>query len=189
MLKIATHNSATGEKPGNLLSWILLPFSRTQTKTIKEQYDAGCRMFDIRHKYHNGVLVGAHGLFTTKKTFDDILKEINNFPEKCYVSITYEGKINKNLINLYKFLIQYYKKTYTNITYGSICVKYENYKDIVVDWKEVIPADKWDNTRQGFIPLNGKTWQTFIPIPWLWKKIYYNKPKFDEEVFTYVDFL
>jgi hypothetical protein len=45
---IATHNSATGEKPANILSWFLIPFCRTQSKTIKEQYEAGCRLFDLR---------------------------------------------------------------------------------------------------------------------------------------------
>ena len=49
-MKIATHDSATGEKGKGLLSIIGTPFARTQSKTIKEQYDTGCRMFDIRVK-------------------------------------------------------------------------------------------------------------------------------------------
>ena len=36
-------------------SWILTPFARCQGKTIKKQYEAGCRLFDIRVK-----LVGGH---------------------------------------------------------------------------------------------------------------------------------
>lgn len=37
--------------------------------------------------------------------------------------------------------------------------------------------------------LDGSTWHTFFPIPWLWKKIYYNKPVFNNEYFKIVDFL
>ena len=47
MLKIGTHDSATGEH-GNWWSWLFYPFAKTQSKTIKEQYEAGCRLFDIR---------------------------------------------------------------------------------------------------------------------------------------------
>ena len=43
MNKIATHNSSTGEKGKGFLSFLVTPFAKTQSKTIKEQYDAGCR--------------------------------------------------------------------------------------------------------------------------------------------------
>ena len=54
MRKIATHDSATGEKSKGFLSWIGTPFARTQRKTLREQYEAGCRMFDIRVKLVDG---------------------------------------------------------------------------------------------------------------------------------------
>lgn len=193
MLKIATHNSVTGEKPKNFFSWLMIPFSRTQSKTIKEQYDAGCRMFDIRCRLVNCnnriKVLGAHGLFITKKEIIDILAEINNFPDSCYVSITYEGIVNKHRNSYFMMAITFYKNLYKHIKWGQISAKYKDKKDIIVDWITISPAEQWTETKQGFIPLNGKTWQTYIPIPWLWKKIYYNKPKFNEEIFTYVDFL
>ena len=37
MKKIGTHNSGTGERPGNLMSWLGWPFARCQTKTLREQ--------------------------------------------------------------------------------------------------------------------------------------------------------
>lgn len=37
--------------------------------------------------------------------------------------------------------------------------------------------------------LNWDTWHTLLPIPWLWKKIYHDKPHFDNKVFSFVDFL
>lgn len=188
MIKIATHDSVTGEKPKGFLSWLMIPFSRTQSKTIKEQYNAGCRMFDIRCRFckNDKSLHGAHGLFMTEKTLYDFIDEINNFEEPCYVSVTYEGVINTSeFINA----IRKYKYLFRNIKWGAISAKYKSTGDIEVEYDHIEPAQEWDNTRQGFLPLDGKTWQTYIPIPWLWKKIYYNKPKFDEEVFTFVDFL
>ena len=53
MEKIATHDSATGEK-GMWYCIPLIPFAKTQSKTLKEQYDAGCRFFDLRVKIHRG---------------------------------------------------------------------------------------------------------------------------------------
>ena len=43
--------------------------------------------------------------------------------------------------------------------------------------------------RQGFLPLDGHSWHTYIPIPWLWSKLYNNHPIFDDNSFTLVDFL
>ena len=60
-MKIATHDSATGEKGKGLLSIIGTPFARTQSKTIEEQYVAECRMFDIRVKLIKGSFKCAHG--------------------------------------------------------------------------------------------------------------------------------
>lgn len=189
MKKIATHDSVTGEKPKNLLSWLMIPFARTQSKTIKEQYEVGCRMFDIRVRYVNSVLYCAHGLFVTRRTLYSIIEEINQFGESCYVSITYEGRL-PTLNDQDDFIkeITTYKKVFRKILWGEIAVKYTN-KDLKVDWKNLLPAEQYYNTRQGFLPLDGKNWQTYLPIPWLWKKIYYNKPEFSTEIFTFVDFL
>lgn len=55
-VKIATHDSATGEKGRGFLSFLVTPFAKTQGKTIQEQYDAGCRSFDIRVREHKTYL-------------------------------------------------------------------------------------------------------------------------------------
>lgn len=188
MYKIATHNSATGEKPLGLVSYFVIPFARTQSKTIREQYEVGCRMFDIRVRFHNNTLYCAHGLFITKRSAWDIINEINTFPEKCYVSITYEGKLSLSDIPTFKELINHWKRVFNNINWGEIAVKYTD-NDIKVDWDVLIPSDRWERAIQGFLPLDGKTWQTYIPIPWLWKKIYFNKPKFNSDYYICVDFL
>ena len=75
MKLIATHDSATGEKGKGILSWLGTPFAKTQSKTIKEQYEAGCRMFDIRVKLIDNEWYCAHGLWRTKRTAYDKLEE------------------------------------------------------------------------------------------------------------------
>ena len=59
MKKIATHDSATGERSKNWLNALGKVFAQTQTKTIKEQYEAGVRYFDLRVDKD---LVLCHGL-------------------------------------------------------------------------------------------------------------------------------
>lgn len=190
-LKIATHNSATGEKARNFFSWLMIPFSRTQSKTIKEQYTAGCRMFDIRIRYStDGDMICAHGLFETKRSANDILNEIESFPEKCYVFLTYEGMFETHSeIEKFKDDVKNIQQKHSLIAYGATAIKYSN-PSIVVDYNYILPATAIiPAATQGFLPLNGKNWQTWIPLPWLWKKIYFNKPKFNNETFTFVDFL
>lgn len=189
MVKIATHDSATGEKGKGLLSIIGTPFARTQSKTIKEQYDAGCRMFDIRVKLIKGEWRCAHGLWKSKRTALDILKEINSFEGKCYVTLTYEGtsKRKKEFIEFVRFI----KSKLTNICWGTISIKYgEDAHLFKVKYDYVSSAEKgFPGGKQGFLPLNGSTWHILLPIPWLWKKIYNDNPEFNEKHYIYVDFL
>lgn len=185
---IATHDSATGEKGSGLISWLVTPFARTQCKTIKQQHDAGCTMFDIRVKQKGKEWRCAHGLWKTKQTVEEILFTINTFKDS-YVCITYEGVL-KNESEKAQFcgVVNHWKEMYPNIFWGPVAVKYGE-KGIKVDWINLMPADKWALARQGFIPLDGNHWQTYIPIPWLWDKIYTTPHMFDNEVYTFVDFL
>jgi len=186
--KIATHDSATGEKAKNFLSWIMIPFARTQSKTIKEQYEAGARMFDLRIRKSKNIWHMAHGLFMTKKTFVDILKELSSFGETCYILVTYEGKLVEEE-ELAKFISQvnYLKETYPKIKWGPVAVKYTD-NDAVVDWKTILPA-KFPKNEQAFLPLDGKHWQTLLPIPWFWKQFYFKHVEFDTDIYKFVDFL
>jgi hypothetical protein len=71
-IKIATHDSATGESGYGIFSWLFTPFARTQSKTIKEQIEAGCRLFDIRIRKTKRGWICCHGTWETKKTLDEI---------------------------------------------------------------------------------------------------------------------
>lgn len=189
MLKIATHDSSTGELGAGLLSILITPFAKTQSKTIKEQYDAGCRSFDIRIKKVNNVWKCAHGLWKSKRTFEDIIEEINNFLDRCQVSVTYEGKIDNNeeLISLF----QQYTVKYSHIIWGYLAVKYgKESTGIKVKYDIIFNGEKgYEGGEQGFVPLDGRSWHTYIPIPWLWDKLYSRPHVFNEIKFKYVDFL
>lgn len=189
MKKIATHNSATGEKGKGVISWLVTPFARTQSKTIAEQYAAGCRSFDIRIKKVKGEWHCAHGLWISKRTLFSIIEEINNFDDRSDVCITYEGRIDNNdeIISLFNFLRGIYK----NINWGELSVKYgKEATGVKVKYDTVVKAQpeyRWG--KQGFLPLDGSSWHTYIPIPWLWDRLYKRPHVFNEDVFTFVDFL
>lgn len=189
MKRMATHNSATGEKGKGLISWLVTPFSRTQSKTIAEQYVAGCRSFDLRIKKVEDNWHCAHGIWTSKRTFVSIIEEINSFPCRCDVSLTYEGRVDNNdeIISLFNLI----RGTYKHINWGELSVKYgKDAKGVRVKYDKVIDAQpeyRWG--RQGFLPLDGYSWHTYIPIPWLWDMIYTRPHVFNEDVFTFVDFL
>lgn len=187
MLKIACHDAASGEKPINLISWLMIPFARTQSKTIKEQYEAGCRSFDIRIRQYKGEWHCAHGLFVTKRTAFDILTEIASFDERCQVCITYEGRNNDEFIE-YAHKI---KSVLPKIIWGGIALKYgKDSKGVNVKYQYLERAEPcYEGGIQGFLPLDGRTWHIYLPIPWLWDRLYKRPHVFNEETYTYVDFL
>lgn len=189
-LKIATHDSATGERGHGLISLLVTPFARTQSKAIWEQYDAGCRSYDIRVRYnkHRCQWVCAHGLWESKRTAEDILREINNFAEACEVCITYEG-VCKDVQGFLAWVISMQKQC-NNIIFGRTCSKYAVHAKAKVDYTEIWPGhSEYSGGVQGFLPLDGRSWHTYLPIPWLWDWLYKRPHTFNEERFTFVDFL
>lgn len=189
MIKIATHDSATGERGQGFLSWLTTPFAKTQSKSIKEQYEAGCRMFDIRIRRVGDEWLCAHGCWHTERTAEDIISEIDKFADECYVVLTLEGDYGQ--VYLFSGFVAHLKTFYKHILWGGVAVKYgkgSHLLKVKYDYLEPYPAD-WPANRQGFLPLDGKTWHILLPIPWLWKKVYNDEPKWEEEVYTFVDFL
>ena len=177
MNKIATHNSATGEKGKGFLSLLVAPFSKCQSKTIKEQYEAGCRYFDIRYKWSANRFswVCAHGLWESEKELYYVLKEINDFGD-CYVLMTCESGEPLMDIGMDGLI-----KTFTKIKFTSFNVKHPEWEVV----RSIHPMAHFN----AYKILNWDTWHTLLPIPWLWKKFYHDKPHFDNKVFSFVDFL
>lgn len=189
-LKIATHDSATGEASHGLISLLVLPFAKTQSKTIKQQYDAGCRSFDIRVRWdkRRRLYVCAHGLWKSKRSAASILNQINEFKDRCEVCITYEGVCKD--VEKFSAKVTSWRLHFDNIIYGSICTKYATKVSTKVDYIKIQYADKeYSGGIQGFVPLDGRSWHTYLPIPWLWDRLYKRPHKFNDEEFTFVDFL
>ena len=185
-LKIGTHDSVTGEK-GMWYCIPLIPFARTQSKTLKEQYDAGCRLFDLRVKLHRGKWKCAHGIWITKRDARDIFAQLNTF-EGIYVNLTYEGDADH--LEEFKTFIAELKATCTNITWGYTAIKYGVDSNGILTVKyDFLDFGKCPKHESKFLQLDGRSWHTYLPIPWLWKKLYYNKPEFSTEIFRLVDFL
>lgn len=176
MKKIGTHNSATGESGHGILSWLGTPFARCQSKTIAEQYNAGCRYFDIRIKETKRGWVCAHGIWQSRKSVHDILHEIDAYND-CCVMLTYEGEAPDDFIDVTDTFVS----TYTGITFTCVNTKKPEWK--VLKTYNSVPV------QSDFVNLDGRTWHTYLPIPWLWKIIYKNRPVFNDECFTLVDFL
>lgn len=184
MLKIATHNSATGEKGKGLLSWLVTPFARCQSKTIREQLEAGVTYFDLRVRFgRNGNLYLAHGLWLCKTSCEKtiwILSDHSLF-NGCdvYASITYEGDPKDEYARFFSWC-EWIMKT-TNIKLTTVNVKKPRWRAIKT--YNHIPY------KQAYKKLDGSSWHTYLPLPWLWKKLYHNKPTFNEETYKMVDFL
>lgn len=175
MMKIATHNSATGERGRGIISLLVAPFSKCQSKTLEEQYQAGARYFDIRYRFDGSVYRCAHGLWTSKKTLYDVLEWMNKKGD-CYCMMTCES--GEPMIDDIRYI---YMDLFHRITFTTFNVKHPEWK-VVKSINHVPSVSK-------FKILDWSTWHTLLPIPWLWKKVYFDKPEFNEDTFTMVDFL
>lgn len=188
-MKIATHDSATGEKSRGLFSGATKCFAKTQNKTIKEQYEAGARYFDLRVDKD---LVLCHGLWRAKKTLEDVVKEMRRYvTDEVYVAVTiernYSDKVIERLrddildtVNLRgggKVKLVYIARKKPDWEYLKI------YRDI-----KVIPAYISVPTFEQYLNGTIKDWRRYIPIPAYLKTI---TPEVEcrDDAFVMVDFL
>lgn len=191
-MKIGTHDSATGE-PGKWWCFPLIPFAKTQSKTLLEQYKAGCKLFDIKVREYKGQWHFAKGPWISKEPAINVIKQLGNQvvlnQDRIYMSITYEGKkYDKDKLKEY---YRYLQDTFPEITFLYLAVKPgKNSKRTACKYDFLDRTNNADaGTIQGFKSLNGNSWHTYFPIPWLWKKIYHNNPTFNNNFYIYVDFL
>lgn len=171
MLKIATHDSATGEKSKNLLHSLVKVFAMTQTKTIREQYECGVRYFDLRvDKY----LYLCHGLWKANKTLCDILTEMQKYvTETTYITVTIEREYSDEVITA---LIKKIRNL-VNLHGGNLKLVYIAKKkpswEILKEYRQVDCISGYLSvpTPRQYITRPFKDWRRYIPIPWVLKKI------------------
>ena len=181
MLKIATHNSGTGEPSKNWIHRLFTPFSKCQDKTITEQLEAGVRYFDFRV---NKNLMLCHGLWVSKTSLDEALKILNEFPEITYYRVVIE---RKNANHLLDTIIKKTVYKYTHCRLAEIIQKkpwrtLRTYRNIplLVGYVSV-------PTPEQYFKLSIRPWKRYIPIPRVLSK--YAKYEFNEDTFTMVDFI
>ena len=176
-MKIATHNSCTGEKGKGLLSLLVSPFSKCQSKTLAEQYDAGVRYFDVRYKYSTkrGCYVCAHGLWESERSLREVLQELNDFLG-CYVMLTCESGAPLTYASIRNLI-----KVLPGIQFTSFNRKLPRWR---MDFCHTKVAHA-----NAYTVLDWSSWCTLLPIPWLWKKLRNDHPKFNNTMFTMVDFI
>lgn len=176
MMKIGTHNSITGEKGDDFISLLGTPFAKCQSKTLKEQYEAGCRLFDLRVLKVDGTWKGAHGLWHSKRTIQDIWHELESYGD-CYAIMTYEGNVNDTDFKDFKSLIEEAKTHQIHWVYFAAKKP---------EWEVIDYTDPTVGIRQGFLVM-GSDWHSILPIPYIWRKK--KRVPFDDKVYTLVDFL
>lgn len=186
-MKIATHNSGTGEKGSNFWSKFS-GFCRCQTKTIVEQYEAGVRLFDFRVRWVDDDLYLCHGLAVYCKSLLQVLSELSKIHEKYteknrsterpVVMITYEGKLDGDMELEFFDCVFSILKEFPKIRVGSLSVK-------LPKWRTIYKTRFQPEYKQNYPKLVG--WKALLPIPILWNR--FKQDMSEEKGFVMEDFV
>ena len=172
---IGTHNSVTGEDGDGFLSALVAPFSECQGKTLAEQHAAGVRYFDLRVRQTSRGWICAHGLWESRRLLDDILVQLSAY-SNTQARIWYEGGAPTGFVSQ----VESWKRRY-----GGIDIVQAGSRRpwrALKTWRAV-------EVRHDYLALDFSSWHTFLPIPWLWKRIYHDHPEFHATAYTMVDVL
>lgn len=192
-MKIATHDSATGERSKNLLHALVKVFAQTQTKTIKEQYEAGCRYFDLRVDKD---LVLCHGLWKADKDLPQLLTEMARYvdDEGVYMTVCIERKYNqKTYDTLCKAIRQYINlRARGRVKLVYIANKLPQW-NILAAYRSVAVKAGYLSvpTPKQYFTLTFKDWRRYIPIPRVLKMVTPKLPceRCEDDYFVMIDFL
>lgn len=178
---IATHNSGTGERSGGFMSWLSIPFSRCQNKTLWNQYNFGARLFDLRVRKIKGEWYFAHGLWRSKRTVKAALESLSLLAiacgEKANIIVTYEGMC-KDKVEFIKY-INNLVSIYPGLALAEINVKKPKW--------QCLKRYKCFPFKQCFAVIKG--WKCLLPIPWIWHKIRKIERTQSSTVYNMIDFL
>lgn len=175
---LATHNSATGERPRNLWARLFPMVAKCQDKTIKEQYDAGARLFDIRVRWIGGMLRCCHGLAVYDKTLQEVLNELKMNPT-VWVMVTYEGMLSEDGEDAFFNTVLDECEAY-GVNCGHVSMKYP-------EWNIISPSPRQPSCAQNYTKIVG--WRMLWPFPRFWNWLRLKSQVRDEERDGMVDFL
>lgn len=163
---IGSHNSATYLKEKSWWMTILRPWTRCQSKTLKEQYESGIRYFDFRIKVsdvefgyreticHNNVLYG--------KSLFETLCEIDHDDVYIRLILDYrkEPEDAKRKSELFESIINFIHDRYKLKIDSAITFW---------DWKEYIPSSF--NIQEEHYSVDASHWYEWILGPFLFNKL------------------
>ena len=164
---IGSHNSATYLKEKSWWMAILRPWTRCQTKTLREQYNSGIRYFDFRIKVFGNTEFGhrtniCHNNVLYKESLFEALCEIDYDDVYIRLILDYrkEPEDAERLSELFKstinFINDHYKLKVDNaITFWN--------------WKEYIPSSF--NIQEEHYSVDASHWYEWILGPFLFNKL------------------
>ena len=109
-LLIGSHHSFTGEPSECIISKLLVPFKRRQTKTLIEQYESGVRLFDFHIKWNKKFkkFYPSDGNWKTGRTLLQTFGELNNVvtanKDKVYYILTLDNELEINELDSAEYL-------------------------------------------------------------------------------------
>lgn len=98
---IGSVHSFSGEPSQSLKDMLLVPFKRTQTKTVVEQFKSGVRLFDLHVRYNTKFkkFYPSAGYWSTGKALLQLMSELNKEVQlantKIYYILTLDNEIDK----------------------------------------------------------------------------------------------
>lgn len=169
-MKLASHNSWSYLPPTKWLMRLLSFVAKCQAKNIREQYEDGVRLFDLRVRFtHYGFLILAHGLAEYDASgLEADLRWLNNQLDVVYVQVVLEiGKSDCMQELAFVNWCKTIRRRYKNIIFVGFHRKF--------DWKQLIDDKHEDLPIAGcFASAPSEKWYSKINDlwPWLWAKLH-----------------
>lgn len=186
-MKIGTHNCMSFMQPKH---WWMYPFrfiAKCQSKTLKEQYNLGSRMFDVRIAFtKGGTPEFRHGSMAYKGDVLDTFRGLNSLGKNLKIRMILENtKYSRRLEEqefYYRQLCWYLENIYPNLKF--FCGRRKG------DWKLIYQFKNQDpEIVQKISSMTWKIWDDWYP--WLYahfmnKK---NRAEVDSKKWILVDFI
>lgn len=185
--KIGTHNTMSYLSPKQ---WWMKPFhfvAKCQNLTLEEQYNLGCRMFDMRVKFNKeGEPHFRHGMMAFKGDVYETLKLLNdksNDADFIYVRFILESKIDSFQKEHFIEFCKNIERDYPNI--GLFCGR-DKYT-----WEQLYKF-KLDDIYDIWQPVSSLMWKKIDDwFPWLYAHFMNRKnyKKWDRKQWISLDFI
>lgn len=172
-----SHNSATGYKLlgwQRLFTWIIQPFAQCQSKTIEEQLQEGCEVFDLQCSLKNGNWYISHGFAWYNITIDQIFDILDKQHKTCYVRLGLDNHFN-NHVSIVEF---YNKKKQLASRYKNVVIYMSYVEDeqiVVIDEPISVFEKYWTSTwvKSNFTGLKRLLYS--MPLPKICHKKFHNE--------------